>query len=406
MTNWFSDPGAKNLATGMHRICPASQTVERILAQKHRFGITRLANVTGLDRIGIPVALAIRPNSRSVTVSQGKGLSLDHAKASALMEAVEIWHAENFEKPLIYSSFHDLSRRRATIDVARLPEVKGNVFTEDLRVLWAEAFELFSSETRLVPFEMLHADYTEAEVPGAGAVPSSTNGLASGNHPLEAVCHAICEVIERDSLSVWQAAQDKGVRLRRVQRGTIDSQECNDLLAMFDAAELDCFIWDMTTDIVVPTFTVVIREKDGAVGHLGLGSGTHLDRGIALRRALTEAAQTRLNYISGSRDDLFASEYSSQGMAAKHEAFGEMIGAPSTVCGFTDIPTLTNHTLQADLHTLLSRLSEVGIEEVAIVDLSHEGFDLFVMRAIIPGLEAPHDDHAYVPGPRAQEVAA
>jgi len=406
VTNWFNDPGEKNLATGMHRICPASETVSRILAQKHRFGITRLANVTGLDRIGIPVALAIRPNSRSVAVSQGKGLSLDHAKASALMEAVEIWHAETFEQSLIYSSFNDLGPNHSTINVARLPEVRGSVFTENLRVLWAEAYELFSGEPRLVPYEMVHTDYTDTYVPGSGAVPCSTNGLASGNHPLEAICHAICEVIERDAIAVWQAAQDKGIRLRRVQQGTIDQQDCNDLLAMFEAADLDCFIWDMTTDILVPTFTVVIREKNGAVGHLGLGSGTHLDRGIALRRALTEAAQTRLNYISGSRDDLFANEYASHGMAAKHDAFGSMVGAPSTVCRFADVPSVTNETLQDDLTALLASLTAVGIDEVAIVDLSRRDLDLFVMRAIIPGLEAPHDDHAYVPGPRAEGVAA
>jgi len=58
-----------------------------------RMGITRLGNITGLDRIGIPVAVAVRPNSRSVSVSQGKGLELAQAMASALMEACEGFHA-------------------------------------------------------------------------------------------------------------------------------------------------------------------------------------------------------------------------------------------------------------------------------------------------------------------------
>jgi len=67
---------------------------------------------------------------------------------------------------------------------------------------------------------------------------------------------------------------------------------------------------------------------------------------------------------------------------------------------------VTNETLQDDLTALLASLTAVGIDEVAIVDLSRRDLDLFVMRAIIPGLEAPHDDHAYVPGPRAEGVAA
>ena len=119
-----------------------------------------------------------------------------------------------------------------------------------------------------------------------------------------------------------------------------------------------------------------------------------------------EAAQTRLNYISGSRDDLFANEYAARGMAAKHEAFEQMVAAPSTLFQFSDVPSVTHLTLRADLDALLTSLAAVGIEEAAVVDLSREDLDLYVMRVIIPGLEGPHDDNAYIPGPRAQGVAA
>jgi len=322
---WRDDPGKKNLTTGMHRINPASETVARILAQKHRFGVTRLANVTGLDRIGVPVALAIRPNSRSVAVSQGKGMTLDHAKASALMEAVEIWHAETFDGPLIHASFADLDPRHATINVGRLPERSGDVFTETARILWAEAYELNSGETRLVPFEMLHTDYTDTRVPGNGLVPCSTNGLASGNHPLEAICHGICEVIER----VWEAARERGVALRRVPPESIDAPDCLHLLSLLEAAGIDCTIWDMTTDIGIATFTAVITERSGETA-------------------------------------------------------------------------FTNETLLADLDLLLASLNRVSIDEVAVVDLSRADTGISVMRVIVPGLEAPHDDDLYVPGPRAE----
>jgi ribosomal protein S12 methylthiotransferase accessory factor len=401
----LSDPGQKNLATGMHRTVAAQETVDKILNQKHRFGITRLANVTGLDRVGIPVALAIRPNARSVAVSQGKGMTLEHAKASALMESVEIWHGETFDKPLIYSSFADLSDRHATINVGRLPETAHTVFTDALRILWAEAYELNSAETRLVPFDMIHTDYTDADIPGHGCVPCSTNGLASGNHILEAICHGICEVIERDALSVWDGARERGTPLRCVSADSIDSDDCRTLLTKINDAALDCFIWDMTTDIGIATFTVVIRERGETIGHLGLGSGTHLDRHIAMRRALTEAAQTRLNYISGSRDDLMAAEYVTKGMAEKNAAFEQFVTASSIERSFSDVPTRTHPTLRGDLDDLLAALNAVGIDEVAVVDLTRESVGISVARVIIPGLEAPHDDNAYIPGPRAQEPA-
>ena len=60
-------------------------------------GITRIANVTGLDRIGIPVVMVCRPNARSIAVSQGKGLDMDAAIVSGLMESAELYHAEQIE---------------------------------------------------------------------------------------------------------------------------------------------------------------------------------------------------------------------------------------------------------------------------------------------------------------------
>jgi len=58
------------------------ETLERLLRIAPEMGISRVANITGLDEIGIPVAAAIRPNSRNISVSQGKGLDMVAAKVS------------------------------------------------------------------------------------------------------------------------------------------------------------------------------------------------------------------------------------------------------------------------------------------------------------------------------------
>ena len=78
-------------------------------------GITRLANVTGLDRIGIPVVQAVRPNSRSLSVSQGKGVDMDSAKASAMMEAFELWHAERIELPCLCASYQAIRKKENVV---------------------------------------------------------------------------------------------------------------------------------------------------------------------------------------------------------------------------------------------------------------------------------------------------
>src|SRR5689334_3494323 len=103
-----------------HASGEVTATVSRLRAHMAAMGITRLADLTGLDRIGLPVFAAIRPNSRSVATSQGKGLTHDAARAAALMEAAESWHAERIEGPLRLASINEMSGERL-IELDRLP---------------------------------------------------------------------------------------------------------------------------------------------------------------------------------------------------------------------------------------------------------------------------------------------
>src|SRR5919202_3278663 len=86
---------------GTHRARFPEETWDIIEPKLTRFGITRIADVTGLDTIGIPVALGIRPLARSLSVSQGKGQTSTLAKVSAAMESIELWHAEHAYPPVI-----------------------------------------------------------------------------------------------------------------------------------------------------------------------------------------------------------------------------------------------------------------------------------------------------------------
>jgi ribosomal protein S12 methylthiotransferase accessory factor len=71
---------SKRFLRGTHRIADPGETLARVRPHMASIGVTRLGNITGLDHIGIPVAIAVRPNSRSVAVSQGKGLDLPQAR--------------------------------------------------------------------------------------------------------------------------------------------------------------------------------------------------------------------------------------------------------------------------------------------------------------------------------------
>src|SRR5207245_7592275 len=76
-------------------------------------------------------------------------------------------------------------------------------------------------------------------------------------------------------------------------------------LYRFAAADIPARPWDMTSDIGIPAYHCTISDPS-ALGGLEpvYGAGCHLSKEIALARALTEAAQCRLTFIAGSRDDV------------------------------------------------------------------------------------------------------
>ena len=112
--------------------------------------------MTGLDYIGVPVAMACRPNARSLAVSPGKGLDLLAAKVSAAMEATEGWHAERVLSPLILGSINELRYTKRIVDPASLPRRAGGVLHDNLRMLWIEGRDLSSDAPVWLPFEVVH----------------------------------------------------------------------------------------------------------------------------------------------------------------------------------------------------------------------------------------------------------
>src|SRR5580698_8659826 len=147
--------GAKQFRAGTHRVVDPVATLARVLPLAPRMGITRVAVLTGLDVLGIPVVAAMRPNSRSIAVHQGKGVTLDAAKASAVMEALETFHAETMLLPLRLATHDEL----AAADPATLPRAAGRTLG-DARILWVEARELMGGRNLFVPHELVTADYT------------------------------------------------------------------------------------------------------------------------------------------------------------------------------------------------------------------------------------------------------
>src|SRR5207253_10255573 len=145
----------KALRRGTHRSASLNDTLKRVLRLAPVMGITRVANVTGLDSVGIPVVMVCRPNSRSVAVSQGKGIELASARASRLMEAAELYHAETITLPLRLAAYDELRYQYSVVEPDDLTRLADSRFHPLLRILWCESRDLLSGENLFVPYELV-----------------------------------------------------------------------------------------------------------------------------------------------------------------------------------------------------------------------------------------------------------
>jgi ribosomal protein S12 methylthiotransferase accessory factor len=232
----------------------------------------------------------------------------------------------------------------------------------------------------------------------------------------ESICHALCEVIERDAMSLAELRAsaipfhvlrsmthslvtagfnvppipsekfvDDPAVFPDVDISGIDFQPVTDLVAMFEKAGIPLTVKDITSDTGIPTFNASSVEwVSHDYGYLAEGHGTHPDARIALLRAITEVSQTRAANIQGARDDLRKIRYGETNTDEKR-AWQFM---PSTSRRkFSEIPTFFNEDILDDINLLVARLKQIGLARIIIVDLTNPEINIPVVRAIVPGLE-------------------
>jgi YcaO-like protein with predicted kinase domain len=391
---------------GTHRLIAPEETLEAVRRFFPVMGITRVADITGLDTIGIPVIAVCRPNSRSVVVSLGKGLDVMAARASGVMESIEAFMAERIVRPLIIGSVNDLRFSHRLVDVDLIPRTSDSLYHPDFPLLWIEGQELISQSPIWVPYELVHTAYTLPVPTGTGCFIATSNGLASGNHLLEAISHGICETVERDAATLHGLRTPEERAGRLVDLQTVDDVGCREALGRLDRAGMAVAVWDMTTDIGIPAFRCLIAEGDQHPARMRRGSvgmGCHPDRAIALLRALTEAVQVRVAVISAVRDE--------PGHLERHDdADPEIVReqqaelTAEATRDFASAPAFVSDSIDQDVSWELDGLRSAGISEVVAVDLTREEFGIAVVRVIIPGLEGPTGIVSCLLGRRAMSL--
>jgi ribosomal protein S12 methylthiotransferase accessory factor len=299
---------------GTVRAQAAKDTLARLKPLLPVFGITRVIAQENLGDMRIPVSISCRPNSRFLSTSQGKGITRELADVSAIMESVETFHAERLPPAVLTASVLELRKsNRRFVEPGTLPMMPGPEFRVDhLPIAWLELKQLGTDEPVLVPRVFLSMDQTAPrDEMATWPLFVSTNGLASGNTLEEALIHGLYELIERHCL--FDHRYHFSDEERRDRRMIIDSlrttPHIDELITRVEEANLNLSVRSIHGPLGIPGFTAMVRPREPGDRTPGAGCGAHYVPEVALSRAITEAVQSRITFISGSRDDAFPWHY-------------------------------------------------------------------------------------------------
>jgi len=385
---------------GTHRIRAPEETYRLIQPHFQTCGISRLADITRLDRIGIPTTLAIRPNSKTLAVCSGKGFSLATALTSGAMEAIELHHAENVSIRSFRRSYKEVSEEHRVIPIRNLLLTKHSLFNEAWPYHWALAWDILTQQEVAVPLSTIEMSRSRSRIRELGAFQVSSNGLASGNNFIEALAAALYEVVERDATTchrlLWQQSGSPPPLLDVQLSANVLVQE---ILLKLKAASITPFVFDCTVDTKVPVFMALLHDSESPLTGLYKGYGAHLDPSVAICRALTEAVQARAIFIAGSRDDFFRQQFHRLKRVDTTGGMASFLSLSPTVDPNAIVDTSTS-SFEGDVRVILSQLEHLGYQQVLVFDLTLPKLPISVVKVIVPGLEGYMFDF-YTPGSRA-----
>lgn len=352
-------------------------------------GITRVSELTMLDRLGVPVFAAITPMARDLTTHLGKGTTKSAARVSAMMEAIERVSAENADTPRQHGSFNQMRARGYNAinpNVFDLPP--STAFRCDTEFSWVLAWDVACGESAWILEDLAITPPREGVLDQV-----DTNGLASGATYGEAIRHALLELIERDVVGQHQYFDlygDEGSTLAQPQRIDVGSvpESTRMLIDQISRANLEIIIEDMRSDCQVPVVSATLIDyafptANGPVVLNFGGWGADPAPEYAINRSITEACQSRLSFIQGARDSYNAIPAASR-MYTKRSRRRVLQPSPCVDAGH--LQGFRSGCIFEDVDYLVESLSHLGIDHVFVVDLSRPDIRLPVVRVRVPGL--------------------
>ena len=374
-------------STGIRTI-PPEETLKKVIPLLEKAGMDPLEDITDRDNLGIPVYSVYRKKTAKGTFGNynGKGATPEQAKASAVMEAMERYSAEQRDTDEV--AYGTMAQMRESgmpyvepADLILPARVMGMV--ESAEIAWTQCYDILRGEEVWVPAcAVFYPYYPDGDLQ---LFRFHTNGIASGNTIEEAILHAMFEVIERDAWSIAESFNRTNADIIIDDEDSVPGR----LLRNFRDAGIEINLKDLTTDVGVTTIGASsddVRTKDPEM--LDIGVGTHLNPEIAAIRALTEVAQSRTTHKHGLKVNAELQKRTREmGYERVKEANAMWYSPSSKEVELSSMKDEATEYVLDDIEVVLGKLMDAGFDRVIIADLTRPEIDVPTVRAIIPGME-------------------
>lgn len=235
------------------------------------------------------------------------GISFNKRKAymKALGEVIEryclaIYKEKDF-KGFSYKKINNLAVNPKdfssfTKEQLNTKEFKDFRFDEKTKFKWLKGFSIFERKEKCLPAQLIYVPYIFSNEPVI-RLPIST-GAAAGTSLSGALYRGLCEIVERDSFMIYF--------LNRISPARIDFSDCknkeiNKILNYIKRYELEILIFDITTDVKIPTVLSIITDKTEIGPAISLGLKTDLN----IRKAIIGSIEESLQSRSWIRDEMY-----------------------------------------------------------------------------------------------------
>ncbi|WPZ05253.1 YcaO-like family protein [Blastomonas marina] len=352
--------------------------LDRIEAEGFEAGVTRLADLTGLDRIGFPVWQAVRPFGRAQSVHQGKHASNLLARIGALGEALESHRAENAVVNIRATRWRDLPASARCPDPHDCNADRG-IGEAHGALDWCTAREFRTDDEFFLPHLFVSLDFTLTD---GHWLERSSAGLALGTCESEAIATGLREVLERDAVGAWERSSPAAKAHGRIDVASIPYGWFHHWKERAASADATLRVFATETIDGMPV-CIVCLSGPAAYGEGQrdfMGSCAHGDPERALFGAMAEAIQSRLTVIAGSRDDVMPRLYRST-------PGGGLLGAVELGVPLSSFENIEPRC--SEPRRVADRLASLGYDRIVVARLAPEGA-IPVVKVFVPGLGSLH----------------